>query len=309
MAGLGERIQVIDLHFQGRAGTVAAFAVGLPEGGLLLVETGPASCAKVLDKRLRELGYDPEQDVREVLVTHIHFDHAGGAWRYAERGAHVHVHPRGQRHLASPERLYASAERIYGTAGMQVLWGSMVGIAEDRLEVWQHEEERRLGGLTVQALHTPGHASHHIAWLLGEEALFLGDVGGVCLASDPSPYVEPPCPPPDLDREQWLDSIAILLSLSQNRADDLAVFLTHFGRLEAGLQHHLGRLRDELEAWIGRVEHMTFQDAAADERAFTAWVADRRTKAGASHELLEWANPARMSVAGIQRYLTKGRQL
>ena len=239
-------VHVIDLAFQGIEQVVAAFAVEADEG-LVLVETGPHSSYERLEAGLGELGFRV-RDVADILLTHIHFDHAGAAWAIAaSAGATVHVHPRGAKHLIDPERLYASATRIYGEAAMRTLWGEMRGIPERQVRVWEDGHRDRLRGLDVRALHTPGHATHHIAWIVGG-AVFLGDVGGVQIGQGP---IEPPCPPPDIHLDDWRASIERLRPLCRGRS----AYLTHFGRVDQPLPH-LTHLRARIDAWETEAERL-----------------------------------------------------
>ena len=218
-------IHVLDLDY-GVPRTTAAFLVETSKGPVL-VETGPDSTYSVLVERLRALGYAPEE-VRHVLVTHIHLDHAGAAWRFAERGATVYVHPRGVKHLRDPSRLLASAGRIFGEQ-TEELWGRTRPIAADRIQLVEDGEVLHPGGVRVEALETPGHADHHLTWRI-EEAIFTGDVGGVRIGNGP---VFAPTPPPEIRVEAWQKSIARLRGL---RAAE--IYLTHFGRF-TNIEEHL----------------------------------------------------------------------
>ena len=155
------KIHTIDLHFMGVARSIAAFAVEGPEG-VALIECGPHSTINKLEEGLQLIGYQLT-DVRHLFLSHIHFDHAGAAWVLADAGAMVYVHPAGLPHLAAPERLYQSAKQIYGDQ-MEALWGRMEPIDPERLYAPSHNEVIKACGLSFRALHTPGHAVHHIAW-------------------------------------------------------------------------------------------------------------------------------------------------
>ncbi|MFN4070699.1 MAG: MBL fold metallo-hydrolase, partial [Thermus caldifontis] len=231
-------VKVLDLHFQGAEGVIASFLLESKEGPVLM-ETGPESTYPRLEAALRQEGVDPKE-VRHVFVTHIHLDHAGAAWRFAELGATVYVHPRGAPHLVDPSRLLASAERIYG-AMLKPLWGELKGIAQAQVRALADGEVVDLGGLRVQALETLGHASHHHAYLV-EGLLFAGDVAGVRIAPGP---VLPPTPPPDIHLESWYASLDRILALRPE-----ALYLTHFGPYR-DVEAHLLALREVLEEWAG----------------------------------------------------------
>jgi glyoxylase-like metal-dependent hydrolase (beta-lactamase superfamily II) len=286
-------IRTLDLHF-GAQGTIAAFLLRSREGPIL-VETGPESTFPALARALNEAGTSPEE-VRHAFVTHIHLDHAGAAWRLAALGATVYVHPVGAPHLADPSKLLASARRIYGEQ-MGSLWGRLEPIAPERLRVLQDGEVVRIGGLRFEALHTPGHATHHIAYRL-DGAVFTGDVAGVRMSGGP---VVPPCPPPDIDLEAWRASIARLRALPIE-----TLHLTHFGAADDPVEH-LDRLSASLDAfalWVrsrlgrGSSEEAMVPLFEAYTEGFLA--AQGCDESGTRRYAL--ANPAFMSVAGLARY-------
>ncbi len=298
MVSGGDRqpVRVLDLHF-GEPGTIAAFLLQ-SEDGPVLVETGPDSTYPTLVSELGAAGVAPEQ-VRHVLLTHIHLDHAGAAWRLAALGATVYVHPVGAPHLADPSKLLASARRIYGE-GMEALWGRLEPIAPERLRVVADGEVLRIGRLRFEALHTPGHASHHIAYLT-DGLVFTGDVAGVRIAGGP---VVPPCPPPDIDLEAWHDSIARLRALGAD-----VLYLTHFGPV-ADVADHLRDLERSLATygeWVRERLHRGIEEAALVP-LFEAYTEGFLSAQGWERGTLAryaLANPAFMSVAGLARYWRK----
>lgn len=289
-------IHVLDLHFLTDS-AIAAFVVET-EDGLVLVECGPHSVFSYLTQGIEALGYTL-QDVRHVLLTHIHFDHAGAAWALAEAGAHIHVHPVGYKHMLDPTRLYGSAKRIYGDK-MEELWGEMHPISSELLHEVTDEMEIMHGGKAFKAWHTPGHASHHIAWQLGD-TIFAGDVAGCKIGGGP---VVPPCPPPDIDVEAWQASINRLRML-----DPVSLYLTHFGKI-TDVRSHLDALEARLLAYAAWMKpHF---DAGADQMAlvpeFEQFVRAELTAIGLDEPAVaryDAANPAYMSVAGLMRYWKK----
>ncbi|MFK7972366.1 MAG: MBL fold metallo-hydrolase [Bacteroidia bacterium] len=289
-------IHILDLHFY-HEHTIASFLVQHQEGWLL-VESGPHSVFSQLEKGLAKHGLKAS-DITDVLLTHIHFDHAGAAWALAEAGARIHVHPVGLPHMASPERLYSSAARIYGDK-MEELWGLMKPIAEERLVSTAHEAKLSIGGLDIVAHHTPGHASHHIAWQLGD-IVFTGDVAGCRIEGGP---VVPPCPPPDINIEAWKDSISLLKKLKPS-----ALYLTHYGPV-TDIEKHFGQLEEMLDDWAGWIKlHMEKGlDAGAMTPLFRVYAEEQLRALGADQHMVdqyEAANPAWMSVAGLMRYWKK----
>ncbi|AEB12302.1 MBL fold metallo-hydrolase [Marinithermus hydrothermalis] len=292
-------IHTIDVHHAGVPRIIASFVVETQDGPVL-IETGPESAYARLAEGLEALGYAPE-DVRHVLVTHIHLDHAGAAWRFAHHGARVYVHPRGAKHLVDPSRLLDSARRIYREA-MERLWGRVEGIPAEQVRPVESGEVLRIGGVAFQALETPGHAPHHHAYRV-EGVAFTGDVGGVRIGNGP---VLPPCPPPDIHVEAWR------ASLDRLRREGLeALYLTHFGRF-TDVAAHLDALEARLVHWADWIRARLAQgmEAEAIVPEFEALVRETLEAAGLSPaEVREYelADPAWMSVMGLVRYWRKHR--
>ena len=299
------KIHILDLGFQDIEHAIAVFVVEGP-GGLALVETGPASTLPHLELALRRSGWKIA-DFQRVFLSHIHFDHAGAAWAFAEKGATVYVHPRGLPHLAAPEKLYNSARMIYGEQ-MDKLWGPMHPIAGTQLYAPAHGEVIEAGGLEFRAWHTPGHAVHHIAWevsLAGgsreEAVVFTGDVAGVKIGSGP---VAPPCPPPDIDVEDWRASIQLMRELPA-----ATLYLTHFGKI-IEKKAHLDALERRLLSWAEWMRPYAGEPTPPEQIVplFEKFVAGELAGPGVGEDDLrryEAANPAFMSVAGLLRYWRK----
>src|SRR6185503_1212923 len=173
----------LDLNFQGRPHAIAAYLIRHPKGdGAVLIESGPGSTLAALEAGLAEEGLSP-RNLTHVLLTHIHLDHAGAAGWLAQQGAEIIVHPVGAPHMLNPEKLLASATRIYGDR-MQSLWGEFLPVPENKLRVVEDGEEIVIDELRFTPINTPGHAGHHYAYLFRskdhtEDICFSGDVGGV----------------------------------------------------------------------------------------------------------------------------------
>jgi len=290
-------IKIIDLHFQDRKETIATFLIETSDGPVL-VETGPHSRISYLEAGLKEHGYS-SSDVKHVILTHIHLDHAGAAWYFADKGANIYLHPVGVPHMADPSRLMASAKRIYQDQ-MDYLWGDMRAIAADQLIEVGHEESITIGNKTFVAHHTPGHASHHIAWQI-ENELIAGDLAGVKIGNGP---VVPPCPPPDINIEAWKASIEHVLQLDLQK-----IYLVHFG-VVANVEEHMNQVVEVLDSWANWM--LPFAERQTEQKEivplFMAFVARQLKKKGLSDEeikLYEIANPSWMSVAGLMRYWKK----
>lgn len=291
-------IHVLDTLQLGRPGIIAATAVPTSDG-VALFDTGPESTFDDVAAGLRAIGAQP-RDVRHVFLSHIHFDHAGAAWRFAELGATVYVHPRGAPHLLDPAKLVESATRIFGDQ-MGKLWGRFAPIAEERLGVLEDGDVVEAGGLRVGAIETPGHASHHHVYTW-EDNLFGGDVAGVRLGSGPA---IPPFVPPELHIESWLGSIE---KMRRTNAENL--YLPHFGQVSGTLAAHLDQLEQcvrEWSAWFRERLHASDDDARLTT-AFAEYEHAHLREHGATEALIgdyEAADPSYMAVTAAARYWRK----
>lgn len=291
-------IYALDLNFQNLSQTVGAYLVVGPEGPVL-VESGPASTLETLQARLAEHDYAPA-DVRHVLLTHIHLDHAGAASWWARQGAQVYVHHVGAPHLIDPARLLSSAQRIYGET-MGTLWGQTLPVPAEQVHPLHDGDTIQAGGLTFTALDTPGHARHHHVFRVGEVA-FTGDAAGVRLPG--SSFISLPTPPPEFDLERWQKTVARLLD------EDLAtLYPTHFGPIENARAHleAVSELLDQSAAFVrDRMQTGVERDVLIQQ--YSAWSHERARTHGLSEQDLEkyeLANPTFMSVDGLIRYWRK----
>jgi glyoxylase-like metal-dependent hydrolase (beta-lactamase superfamily II) len=274
-------MRLIDTRHLGREKVIGCWDV---DG--VLVDPGPQLTEDVL---LEALGGEAP---RALLLTHIHFDHAGASGSLVRRwpGLPVYVHERGARHMASPERLVASAARIYGgEEGLARMWGEVVPVPEENLRVLA-------GGETVldafRVEYTPGHASHHVSYLHEPTGTaFVGDVAGVRIP--PSRYVVAPTPPPDIDVEAWDRSLDVIEGW-----DPQALALTHFGQVD-DVQAHLASMREHLHEAV-RLASQHGEDA------FVAGLLDRvdRNAADLTDQYAQAAPPEHL-YAGLRRYLEK----
>jgi glyoxylase-like metal-dependent hydrolase (beta-lactamase superfamily II) len=299
----GEGVARIDLRWQGLAGQVASYLVA--DGGeVAVIESGPGSTLPALLGGIRAAGHDPGA-VTHILLTHVHLDHAGGAGELLRSTprATVYVHPVGARHVTHPERLLASATRIYGDR-MERLWGTILPVPEDRLRVLKDGDEVRIGRRVLRAVDTPGHATHHHAYHDPEAGLlFSGDVGGIRFPG--VPHVRPPTPPPDIDVPAWLNSIRRMRALGAGR-----ILPTHFGGA-GDVEWHLDDLETRLVAWAG---WFTREVAAGADLAELAAALRERSRgevvAATGSEAVaaayEAAVPSAMMAAGLARYAAGG---
>lgn len=291
-------VHVLDTQQLGRPGIIAATAVEVADG-LMLFDTGPESTFANVVEQLRALGHSPT-DVRSVFLSHIHFDHAGAAWRFAELGATIYVHPRGAPHLIDPTKLIDSATRIYGN-DMERLWGRFGSISEGNLKIMADQEIIHVAPFEVRAIATPGHASHHNVYQW-EEVVFGGDVAGVRLGGG-SPI--PPFVPPELHIESWLESLDKVRGLNPKK-----IYLPHFGPVEGSISAHLDALEKRIRRWATWFRDRIRLGHGAQQLipAFAAFVNEELREAGATEEEIfsyECADPSFMAVGAAMRYWQK----
>ncbi len=291
-------IHTIDLDFQQVAQTIAAYLVMGPEG-LALVETGPGSTLPTLLDQLAQLGVRPG-DIKHVLVTHIHFDHAGAAGWWASQGARIYVHYFGARHLIAPEKLIASATRIYGDQ-MGPLWGEILPAPADRVTAVYDGDVIEAAGLRFTAMETPGHARHHHVYRLGDIA-FTGDAAGINIPGNS--LADLPAPPPEFELEVWENTVDLLLAQEFE-----TIYPTHYGRLD-NWRDHLAQFRPLLRNAANFVKAKL--DAGIEREQlladYTKWNLQRAKSAGLTDQQIHQyitANPLDMSADGIIRYWRK----
>jgi len=288
----------LDLNFLQREKAIAAYLI--PNGEkAILIESGPMSTIQELIIQLANHGYEPD-NISHVLITHIHLDHAGAAGWFANQGADILVHPLGEVHLKNPEKLLSSAQRIYGDR-MDYLWGRTLPVPEEKIFSISDMEQVKIGDLSFTAIHTPGHAEHHISWLF-EDTCFTGDVGGVRMPD--FDYVRLPLVPPELDIEKWKQS---LVRLEQIGFKNIAP--THFGIFNDSRAHlHMAsQMLAENEKWMDVTisDNSNIQDL---REQYVTFINDLGNRSGVEDETLqiyEIANPTWMGADGLFRYWKK----
>jgi glyoxylase-like metal-dependent hydrolase (beta-lactamase superfamily II) len=224
-----QRVRAIDLMHLGHEHVICCW-----EADGVLIDPGPQSCEDTL---LAAIG---GEQPKALLLTHIHFDHAGAAGALVRRWPDlpVYVHERGAKHLADPARLVASAARLYGGEdGLARLWGEVVPVPEGNLRILEGGETGVEGAFNVE--YTPGHASHHVCYFHAQAGwAFVGDMAGVVVP--PNPYTLAPTPPPDIDLEAWERSLETI-----GAWEPATLALTHFGQVDDPPEQ-LGRVRTAL---------------------------------------------------------------
>lgn len=277
--------ELLDLFHLGRPRVIASYLLADEEPAL--VDCGPSTCIEALERGLGEQGL-ALKDIRHLVLTHIHLDHAGAAGILVAKhpGLRVHVSEIGAPHLVDPSRLERSARRIYGD-DFDFLWGELLPVPEQNVETIGDRV------LELEAWPTPGHASHHVSFLGSDGSCYSGDATGVRIL--PATFLAPVSPPPDIDLEAWE---ATLDAIEDRRPARLC--LPHFGVI-AEVPAHLAEMRVRLRTWAERV-----RDGASQEEFVAA--AEQELMAGSEADTAEsyrQAAPFWQSHAGLRRYWEK----
>ena len=302
MTPLAAGLDYIDLHFLGFPGIIAT-AVIHARSGVGLIDPGPTTCLDRLRAALLEKGIRIG-DVRQLLLTHIHLDHAGSTGSLVRENPNieVYVHERGAPHLSDPTKLLASASRLYGE-DMERLWGDFLAVPADRIRVLKGEERLVLAGRELDVAYTPGHASHHVSYFDGDSRIaFVGDVAGIRRGE--GAYILPPTPPPDIDLESWRTSETRILQWEPE-----TLFLTHFGP-HHGPRVHFQELFARLGDWNAIVRRLlsdaTLSDDEREKQFVTAALQDLRRTVGEA-EAARYSRAGRLDYSwqGLARYWRK----
>ena len=299
MQTLASGLDYIDLDFLGRPQIIATAVLRGPSG-VALVDPGPSTTQPNLIKALAAHGI-ALGDVRQILLTHIHLDHAGatGPLVKANPAIEVFVSMHGVRHLVDPTKLLASATRLYGQ-DMDRLWGDVGPVPASQIRSLKGGERIAAGGRELEVAATPGHAVHHLAYFdRGSRVAFVGDVAGIRRGR--GIYILPPTPPPDIELDDWRRSADTILAW-----DPDTLFLTHFGPYGSA-RPHFQQLFERLDAWSALVRRLladeTIDDLERERRFVESSLADiRRTVGEIEAEHYSRAGRLDYSWQGLARY-------
>ncbi len=278
-----DRAEAIDVRFRGLERVICCWRVGD-----VLIDPGPESSLPTL---LDALGGARPQ---ALLLTHIHLDHAGATGALVERwpDLDVHVHERGAPHLIDPSKLLASAGRLYGEDNMKALWGEVLPVPAERVHVLAGGETIPLAG-GFRVAYTPGHASHHVAYLHEDSGrAFVGDMAGVRIP--PAHVTIAPTPPPDVDVEAWDASLDLIAAWKPS-----SLALTHFGPVD--------EVDEQLEATRSSLHELAELTRNAGPATVGAAVRDRVDRTGDRFLRAAYgaAVPAEHIYLGLERYWRK----
>jgi glyoxylase-like metal-dependent hydrolase (beta-lactamase superfamily II) len=272
----------IDLHHQGAERVIASYLLDTVDGPALF-DCGPSTDVASLKRGLENHGVDLA-DIRHLLLSHIHLDHAGAAGVLVREhpSLQVHVSELGAPHLVDPARLERSARRLYGDS-FDRLWGELAPVPEANVHV---VGDRVLG---LDCFPAPGHAAHHVVYVDDDGTAYCGDAAGVRI--QPHAYVLPPTPPPEIDVDDWHRTLDEL-----ERREPARLALIHFGVADDP-SPHIDALRQGLDEWV----RLVGEGMAEEEFVATA-------EAGVPTEargVYEQAMPMWQSYAGLKRYWEK----
>jgi len=287
MIALATGLSYFDLDFMQLPQIIATVVVHGP-GGVAIIDPGPTSTLPRLRSTLATAGISMN-DVTTILLTHIHLDHAGSTGTILKElpDVKVYVHEKGVAHMANPEKLVASATRLYG-GEMDRLWGEVRPVPAASMEILQGGERMAVGNRVFEVEYTPGHASHHVSFFDRASGIaFVGDTAGVRLMN--RGFVMPPTPPPDID----LEALAVSLDRIE-RWHPETLFLTHFGPT-APVTPHLAQLRDHTALASQLAKQSLARDGEDADRE--KWFAEELRR-----ELMR-----RMNVADAHAYEVAGR--
>ncbi len=278
----------IDTLHRGFDRVVAIYLVDTPDGPAL-VDTGPTSTLPAVEAALAARGL-ALGDLRHLLLTHIHLDHAGASGTIVRRHPHIQVHVSeiGAPHVVDPSRLEKSARMLY-LDEFDTLWGELAPVPQENVHVLGSEV------LGLECFSAIGHAKHHVAFFGPDGTLYCGDSAGVRI--EPARHIVAASPPPDIDVEGWHRTIDELERRSPDR-----LCITHFG-VKTDPADHLRRLRERLDLFAERIgSGMGLDEFVALDRAELA------AQGSDDADLYERAGSLVQSHAGLSRYWLKRRE-
>ena len=291
-----ERVYLLDTYALGRRGIVGAYLIKGQKP--TLVDCGYASSYQNVLAGLAEAGVAPSE-LRYLIPTHVHLDHAGAAGGLVKEMPNVEViaHERSVPHLVDPTRLVESSTRVFGPAIME-LYGSPEPISADRVTAVGEEAHLDLGGgLTATVVHSPGHAPHQVSVLLdGIGALLTADAVGVVYPELKA--LIPTTPPPSFNPKELMSTIGVLRQMTPSQ-----LLVPHFG-LRKDVDWMFERTTTVVSQWMERVKGMRREKLTLDE--MTERMQGEVLRDAQVAELPIYAQVSvRSSVMGIAHYLDK----
>jgi len=294
---VSERVYLIDTMALGQPGAVAVYVVKGEK--VAIIDCGYTSSFESVLKGLSELSISTN-DVRYIIPTHVHLDHAGGAGSLLQRmpNARVLVHEKGLPHLIDPTRLIQSSTTVFGEEVIRTI-GIPSGVDPERATALGPETHLDLGGISLTAIHTPGHAPHHVSVEIEEEKLLIsGDAIGIVYPRVRT--VIPTTPPPSFDPAKIRDTLGKMRQMGSKK-----LLAPHYG-VRPDVGSVLETTETKTEAWLNEVRQLKKNGMLLDDIVprFQRKVAG---DAGmASEELPQYAKLSiRITIMGMLHYLNR----
>lgn len=260
---LDHRIYLLDgydMNLPGRTGSYVIF-----EDDLTIVETGPSPSIKYIKSSLEELGYSLQQ-VKNIIVTHIHLDHSGGAGLLMQQcpNAKIYVHPRGARHLQDPRKLAGAARAIYGES-FSDFFDPIIPIPEDKIIIKNEGDTLKIGSdCILEFFETPGHSRHHLSiYDPVSNGMFTGDTAGVRyqqLTDGGIDFYLPTTTPNHFDPHAMKTSIQRFKDKKLER-----IYFGHFGMTQKPI-NALNEVSRWLDIFMEEAEHVYYGEKQGYDR-------------------------------------------
>lgn len=260
---VADGIYQIDTRYLDQEGIVSCYLIE-DNGQLAFVESNTNHAVPYLLQAVKYLGFAPG-DVKYVIVTHVHLDHAGGTGLLMKQvpNAQLLIHARGKKHMINPEKLIEGVKAIYGEEKYKKLYGEILPVEKERVRAisWSPADNPEpgahqvtLGNRTLEFIDAPGHAKHHMfVFDHHTRSVFSGDSFGISyprFTFGEFRLVFPSTSPVQFDPERSLETYQKIMDLHPAR-----VLFTHYGSIES-----LDKAHARLKEWIH------FSAAAAEKR-------------------------------------------
>lgn len=243
-----ENIYLTDTLYLGRDKFAASYFIE-DNGEIAIIETNTNHAVPAILKAVKESGFELSQ-IKYVVLTHIHLDHAGGTGLIMKElpEAELIVHPRGARHMISPEKLIESVKSVYGEEEYKKLYGDIIGVPGDRVKSISGGESIYIGNKKLTMIDAPGHAKHHnIVYDESSGSIFSGDAFGIGYPGfryKKGDLIFPSTSPVQFEPETAIQTYRMITELEPER-----ILLTHFGSIE-----NIKEIQSQLINWIEYID-------------------------------------------------------
>ncbi len=250
---LSDGIYQVDSLYLGREKFAASYFLE-DNGEIAIIETNTNFAIPRILNAVKNAGFKTD-DIKYIILTHIHLDHAGGTGLIMKELPHAKlvVHPRGARHMISPEILIESVKKVYGEDEYRKLYGEIIGVPGERVISMTGRETVKVGNRDLKMIESPGHAKHHnVVYDELSGAVFSGDAFGIGYPRfryEKGDLIFPSTSPVQFDPESALDTFALIADLKPSK-----ILLTHFGMVD-----NISRIHDQLRKFIDSTKRAASQ--------------------------------------------------